>query len=455
MPLEPRLSNSGPVGGIQPGQQSNSPEEVGSGTGKFGSHVVEAREGESSIPSSGETRETKSLSDYSVSDTTDDQPGEIRRSFSRGGSLLKEAGKELGGAAWSKLGSGVSAIRRGAGKVAGGAASVAGGIGKGVVFLGKGAAKGLKAAGRAVGSRFSGLAGKVKSGAVKIRKIKVPRPKLPSRPKGLKLPGKALHDRKVVKLLAQRPQQELQSKKLELAGQQKDSELAAGSAKDSRQQLETALDLLKHPDKYAFDNGEDVHLLLADGEEITITGEANSQERLESFQSAQEAVHAQKADIKKELEAVQSDLKKAKKTSKGIKKKAATVDRALTRKAVKQEKMAQELKKRQLKSEVGKLKEELSSASDSKKAAKKRAKGAVGDWQAGLKGTVTELKQEIANLEEQLNTTVKTNNQAERIRSDNIARLEKDITTLEKKADKNPALKEAIGEELSLKRQEL
>ncbi|MGY0217975.1 hypothetical protein ACWJJH_11445 [Endozoicomonadaceae bacterium StTr2] len=456
MPLEPRLSNSGPVGGIQPGQSGSSPESVGSGdTGKFGTHVVEARDGESNIPTSTETRDTKSLSEYSVTDTTDDQPGEIRRSFSKGGSLLKEAGKELGGAAWSKLGAGASAIRRGAGKLAGGAAFVAGGIGKGVVFLGKGAGKGIKAAGKAVGNRFSGLAGKVKSGAVKIRKIKVPRPKLPSRPKGLKLPGKALQDRKVVKLLAQRPEQELQSKKLELTERQKDSELAVGSAKDSKQQLETALDLLKHPDRYAFDNGEDVHILLGNGEELTITGEANTPERLKSFQQVQEAVHAQKAEIKQELEATRSDLKRAKKTSKGLEKKAAVVDRAMTRKAVKQEKMTQELKKRQLKSEVSRLKDELESAGEEKKAAKKRAKEAVDNWQTDLKGTSTELKQEIARLEEKLNDTVKANDQAEQIRSDNIARLKKEITTIEKKAEKNPALKAAIGEELTLKQQEL
>ncbi|WP_461538855.1 hypothetical protein [Spongorhabdus nitratireducens] len=456
MPLEPRLSNSGPVGGIQPGQSGSSPESVGSGdTGKFGTHVVEARDGESNIPTSTETRDTKSLSEYSVTDTTDDQPGEIRRSFSKGGSLLKEAGKELGGAAWSKLGAGASAIRRGAGKLAGGAAFVAGGIGKGVVFLGKGAGKGIKAAGKAVGNRFSGLAGKVKSGAVKIRKIKVPRPKLPSRPKGLKLPGKALQDRKVVKLLAQRPEQELQSKKLELTERHKNSELAAGSAKSSRQQLETALDLLKHPDRYAFDNGEDVHIMLSNNEEMVITGEANTPERLKSFQQAQEAVHAQKAEIKQELETVRSDLKRTKKTSKGLEKKTAVVDRALTRKAVKQEKMTQELKKRQLKSEVSRLKGELDSAGESKKAAKNRAKEAVGNWQVGLKDTKAELKQQISELEEKLHTTEKTNDQAQKIRAKNITRLEKEIKTLEKKAEKNPVLKEAIGEELTLKQQEL
>ena len=273
-----------PIGNVQSGsvdklQSGNidQPVNTGSSTGKLGPRSVEVTTATPTLlsASTSEDRETKSLSNFDITSASDDQSEKLSRSFAKGGSLLKEAAKEIGGATWNKLSSAASGVKKGAVFAAGLTGATAIGAGKLAIKGGKLAAKGGKALAKAVGNKFSNLATKVKNGAVTIRKIKLPRLHLPSRPKGFKLPGKSIRLRAAVKTQAKQSLHSLQTSKA--TKQQKvDAESQKLDANRSiKAELKDALNALKNPEQWiskSLDNDAGLVATLPNGQEICLDG---------------------------------------------------------------------------------------------------------------------------------------------------------------------------------------
>ncbi len=432
---------SGPVDQTQTGgldQSVKSDNEVG----KLGSRSVEKTQATPNLPqaSAAERKETKPLDEFNITEAPKEETEALTRSYARGGSLLKEAAKEIGGATWNKLGVAARGIKKGATFVAGaaGAAAIGGG---------KLAIKGGKAIARAVGNKFSNLASKVKSGIVTVRKIKLPRPHLPSRPKGFKLPGKSIRLRSAVKIQAKQPLHTLQTSKAAQQQTISSKTEALETSTNRKAELKIELAALKNPEQlisHPLEEGDEIELTLPDGEIIYITGEADSAERVDSVLAAQENIRAQKQEIKDELATVRKEIKTTKKERKAAERDLDVTDRALTRKTLKREKLVQQASTRTQKQKIDGLKDELSAASKTKKSAKKNAsKEAVLEREA--------LKKERTELKETLKQTQKTSQRSQKFRSEQLGQLEQDISKLRKKLAKNPELKEDIEAELQTK----